>query len=535
MRVGSNPEYRVRLRLSGDRAPRPGGELRRMPAHARVRMLESTLQCIEYGVVVVDAAGRFQFFNEAAERILGVGSVDVEPQSWSQTYGCFQPDRVTPFPSQELPLARALRGERVRDVEIFVRNPRVPEGVWISVTGSPLTGAGGTNNGATMVFHDVTDRRHASETVRRLSEAVEHTTDSVVILDAKAKIEYVNPAFETITGYARSEVVGRPASILETEEDAGADEDGFWVRPPCDDDGSHTLLHRRSTGEVFQAELTVTPVRDESGYLTHFVSVMRDVTDQRKAQAREVEMRLARLIQQKLYPAEAPELPGFDLAGATFPADATCGDYYDFIPMTGGRLCIAVGDVSGHGFGPALLMAETRAYLRSLSKATSDLEWILRRLNLFLSHDTEDERFVTLMLVILDPERRSLVYASAGHVPGMLLDRSGETRRILESTGVPLGIFPEASFASSPEVLLDEGDLFVLLTDGAAEAQDANGRFFEAKRVEEVVSGLRQAPAHEIIGGLHDAVDVFAAPGPAADDITAVVCKALPPATGGTP
>jgi len=522
----SGPQIRSKSFLSRETlAPRASGNPGRMPAHKRLRMLEATLQCIEYGVVVVDAAGRFLFFNDAAERILGIGLVDTQLGEWSETYGCFRPDRVTPFPSEEFPLARALRGERVRDVEIYVRNPRVPEGVWVSVTGSPLTGAGGTDSGAAAVFRDVTARRRASETVRRLSEAVEHTTDSVVILDAKAQIEYVNPAFESITGYARSEVVGRPASILATEDHAGTSEDDSWVRPTSDDDGSHTLLHRRCTGEVFQAEHTVTPVRDESGYLTHYVSVMRDVTDQRRAQAREVEMRLARLIQQKLYPAEAPALPGFDLAGATFPADATCGDYYDFIPMASGRLCIAVGDVSGHGFGPALLMAETRAYLRSFSKATSDLEWILRRLNLFLSHDTEDERFVTLMLVVLDPERRSLVYASAGHVPGMLLDRSGATRRVLESTGVPLGIFSEADFASSPEVLLDEGDLFVLLTDGAAEAQDASGRFFESERVEEVVSGLRQAPAHEIIGGLHDAVDVFAAPGPAADDITAVVCK----------
>ena len=142
---------------------------------------------------------------------------------------------------------------------------------------------------------------------------------------------------------------------------------------------------------------------------------MRDVTELKKAQEREVEMRLARVVQQKLYPVRAPEIEGFDLAGAAFPADHTCGDYYDFVPFPDGRVGIAVGDVSGHGFGPALLMAETRAYLRSLSRTSSDLGQILRRLNRFLCQDTEDERFVTLMVTLLDPARGARVLERGAH------------------------------------------------------------------------------------------------------------------------
>ena len=492
-------------------------------------MLEASLQTIDDGVIVVDTAGQFQFYNKAAERILGLGALDTPPEQWSEAYGCFKPDRVTRFPSDELPLARAMRGERVRDVEIFVRNPEIPEGVWISVSSSPIRGASGSPAGATVVFRDVTARRLASETVRRLSEAVERTADSVVITDSSARIEYVNPAFEVTTGYSRAEVLGHPTSVLAPEEHDEAPSASAWCRPTPDHERDRTLLHRKSTGEVFQAEHTVTPIRDESGYLTHFVSVMRDVTEQRKTHAREVEMGLARTIQQRLYPSGAPSLPGFDVAGAALSAEATCGDYYDFIPMTGGRLCVAIGDVSGHGFGPALLMAETRAYLRSLAKATTDLNWILKRLNMFLYDDTEDERFVTLMLVVVDPGTRSLAYSSAGHVPGYLLDRSGATRQVLESTSIPLGIFPDASFTSSAEIPLADGDLFILLTDGAMEAQDAQGEFFEAERIVRVVSELHRHPSHRIIAGLHEAIEQFTPQGRRSDDITAVVCKAGSP------
>ena len=165
-------------------------------------MLKATFECMADGVVVVDNEGRFLFFNEAARTILGLGALDAAPEEWSSRYGCFRSDKVTPYPSEELPLARAMRGERAED-EFFVRNSNIPEGVSIHVRGTPLVNEAGARIGAAVVFQDVTQRRRAEQTVRRLAQAVERATDAVVITDAQARIEYVNPAFEATTGYTR--------------------------------------------------------------------------------------------------------------------------------------------------------------------------------------------------------------------------------------------------------------------------------------------------------------------------------------------
>src|SRR5581483_10317530 len=130
------------------------------------------------------------------------------------------------------------------------------------------------------------------------------------------------------------------------------------------------------------------------------------------------EIRLARQIQQKLFPAPALPLPGFDVSGVSHPAEATGGDYFDYLPLPDGSLGVVIGDVSGHGFGPALLMAELRAYLRAFLLSRADVGEIVGLLNRALADDAPEGYFATLLLARLDPATRSLVYASAGHSPG---------------------------------------------------------------------------------------------------------------------
>ena len=138
-------------------------ELAMQDLQSQVRLTDTIFNSMGDGVVAADASGAFTIFNPSAERILGIGPIDTSPDKWSDNYGFFFPDRVTPFPTDELPLARALRGEVSDEVAMFVRNPEVPDGVFISVSATPLQDSEGTEKGGVIVFRDVTHRVVAEE------------------------------------------------------------------------------------------------------------------------------------------------------------------------------------------------------------------------------------------------------------------------------------------------------------------------------------------------------------------------------------
>ncbi len=237
------------------------------------------------------------------------------------------------------------------------------------------------------------------------------------------------------------------------------------------------------------------------------------------------EFRMAGEIQQRLYPARAPSLPGFEIAGALYPAKATAGDYFDYIPMLNDCLGIVVGDVSSHGMGPALVMSETRACLRTLAQGHSDVGEILTRANRVLAADTSELHFVTLALARLDPHERTMVYASAGQ-RGYLL-HSGLDATILDSTSLPLGIRDDAVVPSSAVYNLSTGDLVTFFTDGVVEAESPGRVRFGFSRALEAIRSERDKSAQEIIDALHAEINGFCRNQPPRDDLTIVVIKVL--------
>ena len=153
---------------------------------------------------------------------------------------------------------------------------------------------------------------------------------------------------------------------------------------------------------------------------------------------REFQLLAAQVIQQKLLPTDAPALPGFDVAGAVYPAEFAAGDHYDYLPMHGEHVGIMVGDVSGHGFSSSLVMATTHAYLRSLAQSGIEIDEILAKANTFIIGETKEDMFITAVLARLEPRSRTLTYINAGHPAGYVLNASGDIKARLESTTVPL-------------------------------------------------------------------------------------------------
>jgi phosphoserine phosphatase RsbU/P len=249
----------------------------------------------------------------------------------------------------------------------------------------------------------------------------------------------------------------------------------------------------------------------------HAEEALRDNTE---------EFRAAGEIQQRLYPTRPPALEGFEIAGAVYPAKATAGDYFDYIPMLGDCLGIVVGDVSSHGMGPALVMSETRACLRTLAQGHSDVGDILTRANRVLAApDSSELHFITLAMARLDPHNRTMVYASAGQ-RGYLL-HAGCDVTILDSTSLPLGVREDTIVPSSQVYKLNAGDLVTFFTDGVVESESPGLVRFGFSRALEMIRSDRHKSAQEITDSLHREINGFCRNQPQRDDITIVVVKVL--------
>ncbi len=402
--------------------------------------------------------------------------------------------------------------------------------LWATVSRTRAFGENGTVTGVLKMVSDISDqkraeaeRQEARDRVVLLSNALEQTADSVLISDSAGHIEYVNPAFEVMTGYTREEVLGKTPRLLRSGQHAQELYQQMWDSLLAGAPFQGTLVNRKKTGELYWANQTLTPIRDPQGTVTHFVAVLKDVTEARKYNEQEVQLRLARAVQQRFYPLP-PRLPGFDIAAASYPSDETGGDYFDFIEAPNGILYIAIGDVSGHGFDAALIMALTRAYMRSFATLGMDVGEVLRRANRAIVGDLEENRYVTMLLVRLDVQAGSMAYASAGHIPGVLLNGSGGIDCLMESTGVPLGLFADSTFATRQCQFRAE-QILVLGTDGATETSDSNGMEFGRDGVIQYVRTHASDTAHEIAAGIYGAARSFSASEPQHDDITSVIVK----------
>jgi len=374
------------------------------------------------------------------------------------------------------------------------------------------------------------DRRALQESERRYRLLWETCPDAVILMDTHSKIIFANPAVREVFGYPPEEIIGQDLTVLQPTALRGAHLEGMnrYLKTGIKKLNwrATETVGRRKDGAEIPIEVSYSDMELDGE--RRFVGFVRDITERKRAERElrenQEQFRVAREIQQRLFPKSPPNLPGFDIAGCSYPAEAAGGDYFDYLPMLNDCLGILVGDVTGHGVGPALLMADTRAYLRVLAGRRDDAGEILTHTNEILAEDVGSERYVTLFLARLNPRTRSLSYASAGHPPGYLFDADGNVKATLKRTEVPLGVQPHTHYVSSPDMPLAAGDLLLLTTDGIEEALTPDNALFGAERALDVVRANRHKSAREIVEALYQAVRGFSS-NPQFDDVTAIVVK----------
>ncbi|MCG8403652.1 MAG: SpoIIE family protein phosphatase [Phycisphaerales bacterium] len=259
------------------------------------------------------------------------------------------------------------------------------------------------------------------------------------------------------------------------------------------------------------------------------VAVQRQLLLEHYAEKQRIErdLNIARKIQKGLLPQEDANVEGFDIAGWNKPADETGGDCYDFLALPDGSLAVTIADATGHGIGPALMIAECRALFRATTSLSQDLSEVTTRVNNLLCEDLPDDRFVTAFFGLLLPKAETLAYLSAGHGPLIKYTRADDRIEERRANGPPLGIMPDMSWSNPEAFKMAPGDMMILVTDGFFEWQNAEQEQFGTERIFEIIRKHRDRPCTEIIKHLHEAVVAFAGDRPQDDDLTAVIIKKL--------
>jgi len=245
-----------------------------------------------------------------------------------------------------------------------------------------------------------------------------------------------------------------------------------------------------------------------------------DEYKRREQMTREAEE--ARSIQQALLPRTSPLIPGFYVSGLSIPAGAVGGDWYDYIPLPEGRWGLVLADVSGKGTAAALLMSTTRGMLRSLAPISAGPGEVLTRLNNMLLQDFPDGRFVTMVYAELDPAKRTLKLANAGHLAPLLVEPTGY-RWIQSEQGLPLGV--AVSKFSETEISLDKGSRITFYSDGITEAELESGEEYGPERLLAHVQSAGFSPE-----SLLSDVKKFVNGAGFRDDATAILVGARPEA-----
>ena len=237
----------------------------------------------------------------------------------------------------------------------------------------------------------------------------------------------------------------------------------------------------------------------------------------------ERELELAAAIQRQLLPRELPRLSGLELAGSTLPTRQVGGDYFDFFPLSRGRLGFVVADVSGKGIPAALLVSTVHAAIYLQIDASETIVDLVSRIDKHLQRFSATHKFLTLFFGVLEPKAGILRYVSAGHNPALLARSSGGIER-LWATGVPLGLVPNGSWTEE-SVPFGPGDLLCAYTDGFTEASNADEEEFGLERLEEELTGGLSLPARELSDRLFRAVAGFAQGVPQYDDQTLLIVR----------
>lgn len=278
---------------------RIAAELARSEADLRqqTNILQLVLNRMSDGVIVGNDRGELLIFNSAAEEMIGKGTTDTSIDQWSNQYGLFLPDGKTPYPVQDLPLVRTLRGESVDNLDVFTRHSEKPEGVWIKVNGRPLQDEAGNLKGGVIICRDVTKEKAsqarlqelAQEQARLLQELKnrQNALDESAIVsetDLSGNITFVNDQFCEISGYQREELIGNNHRLIKSNQHPFSLFQEMWSTISHGRVWKGEIKNKRKDGSYYWVNTTIAPIFNTDGKIAKYISIRFDITERKQAE-----------------------------------------------------------------------------------------------------------------------------------------------------------------------------------------------------------------------------------------------------------
>lgn len=372
------------------------------------------------------------------------------------------------------------------------------------------------------------------EDYQRLRELLDLIPDYVYVMDYEGRMRMVNRAVGDGLGLPREKIVGRRFSDLDPDSQQGREivrraQETIDIGTPLI---TVEMPFKRADGREQVLRLHEIPFVDPVRGDRVLLGIATDITAQKQLDRERMEreriaqeLGLAREIQSGLLPDTPPELERFEVAGWSAPAEETGGDGYDWMTQPDGRTVVTLADATGHGIGPALLMAGCRAYARATLGLPGELAAQIGQLNKHLCHELRDGRFVTFAAAALDDADGTIELVSAGQGPIFRLIAAEDQIEPVSAHGLPLGVVCSEEFESTGRQRYAPGDLLVIASDGLFEASNAAHELFGAERFAELVRKHAHESPAELITTLRGAVEAHAHGTPPTDDRTLVVVR----------
>ncbi|MFD3326717.1 PAS domain S-box protein [Streptomyces sp. NPDC058701] len=424
------------------------------------------LEAAPDAMVIVDDAGTIRLVNAQTEALFGYSRQELLGRPIDilvpERFRGHHPRHRTGYAAsrQVRPMGAGLelyglcRDGREFPVEISLSPLETPDGLLISAA-----------------VRDVSERRAAEELFRALLEAA---PDAMVIVDDRGTIRLVNAQTEALFGHTRADLLGRPVEVLVPERFRGhhsAFRQGYFVNRQVRPMGAALELHGLCRdGREFPVEISLSPLETPDGTLVS--AAIRDVSDRKAAEEKLAELyeqqRHVALTLQRSLMGSPPEVPGMATASRYFPARQGAGvggDWFDLIPLGGGRVGVMIGDVMGRGLEAAAVMGQLRSASHALAKTGMPPWQLMRALDAVVSE--LPDQFVTCCYLVVDADAAELTVCSAGHLPVLMATPDGHVSRLPVDVSVPLGV-GEVPHGESRHTV-EPGSVLALYTDGLVE------------------------------------------------------------------